>query len=55
LRKVYKRIRPRILVYEKPDPIILEEIESMFVHQSDGEWKSIEDIESLYLVEGAEW
>jgi len=56
LQRVYKMLRPKILVYGSPDPIIMAEIAPMFWHKtSDGEMMSVEDMERLYLEEGSEW
>jgi len=56
LQKVYKMLRPRILVYEKPDPIIMAEIAPMFRHYHDsGKLMGVEDLECLFLVEGDQW
>jgi len=51
LVQVYDMIRPHILVYGKPDPIIMAEIAPMFVHyDSDtGELRTVEDMESIFL------
>jgi len=57
LQRVYKMLRPRILVYEKPDPIIMAEIAPMFLHRhhESGELTLVEDLERLFLEEGDEW
>jgi len=56
LQKVYKMLRPRILVYEKPDPIVMAEIAPMFLHYHDsGKMMTVEDLERLFLEEGDQW
>jgi len=57
LQRVYKMLRPRILVYEKPDPIIMAEIAPRFLHRDheSGELMLVEDLERLFLEEGDEW
>jgi len=55
--EVYKMLRPHILVYGKPDPIIMAEIAPMFLHHDseDGELTLVEDLEHLFLEEGSDW
>ena len=57
LQRVYKMLRPRILVYEKPDPIIMAEIAPMLLHRhhESGELTSVEDLERMFLEEGDTW
>ena len=57
LQRVYKMLRPRILVYEKPDPIIMAEIAPMLLHRhhESGELTSVEDLERMFLEKGDTW
>jgi len=56
LQKVHKVLWPRILVHEKPDPIVMAEIAPMFLHCHDsGKLMAVEDLERLFLVEGDQW
>jgi len=57
LQRVYKMLWPHILVYDKPDPIIMAELAPMFLHRDheSGELTSVEDLERLFLEDGDKW
>jgi len=45
LKEVYEQLRPRILVYGRPDPIILAEIAPLFVLKKMNGTVTVEDFE----------
>jgi len=45
LKKVYEQLRPRILVYGRPDPIILAEVAPMFMVEKANGTLTIKDFE----------